>query len=89
MSDLLNPFDIVIQLRVWQGINLMGVMARCLTYFFPFLLSILSVSSPSHVCHLAATDTLAALYTCSTLSSPWGRLGIVRHIKKSNSSLAF
>ncbi len=40
MSDLLNPFDLVIQLCVdvkptmRQGINLMGVMARCLTSFF-------------------------------------------------------
>lgn len=44
-------------------------------------LFILSFSSLSLVCHLADTDTPAELYTSSTLSSPWGRLGILRHIR--------
>lgn len=72
MSDLLNPFDSVIQLcvdvkpTVHQGINLMGVMTRCLTSFF-FLALLLSSFSLSRVSHLAATNTLAARYTHSTL----------------------
>lgn len=63
-------------------------MARCLTSFF-FLALFLSVSSLSHVCHLAATDTLAALYTHSTLPPPWGQLGIVRHIRNPTVRLPF
>lgn len=62
-------------------INLMDVTQRCPPYFFSLALSIPSVSSSSPVCHSAATDTLAAVYIRSALSSLWGRLGIERHIR--------
>lgn len=50
MSDLLDPFDIVIQLcvdvkpTVRQGINLMDVMARCRTSFMFLALFVFSFS---------------------------------------------
>lgn len=59
----------------------MDVTQRCPPYFFSLALSIPSVSSSSPVCHSAATDTLAAVYIRSALSSLWGRLGIERHIR--------
>lgn len=82
MSDLLSPFDLYIWLcmevnpTVWQGTNLMGVIARCLGsfIFLSFFLSSFSLSSLSCLSF--------SYHRHTTLSSPWGQLGIVRHIRK-------
>lgn len=49
----------------------------------------LSVSSLSLVCNSAATDKLPQLHTSPTLSSPWGWLGILQHIRNPTVRSAF